>query len=384
MIHYGHSARAREVFRQWICGRRSGTVYSKVTVFLGLAGLAGVVCGSANAQAVEGLTVAPDRLTRPIAEERPAASLMIASWNLTDAVAAGVVERFQPAPAAWRHTFGAERRFIRNTNAFDPSAIQADIVLLQGIKTVREVSKLFPARRWKVMVSRQILSVGGRRGLSASRVPAGFSTTAIVVRYRRGLRVTGQEHLLELAAAGADGVAPEIKERLSQAGETGKDGEAVVERAQAGLAVRVLYEGQVVWLVSVALPSRCLSKDAACAERAVLARWVKARQADGFPVILGGRLGLEDKNSVAPEENKAGKKTTDKKSGCAAQSIDGDAKLSGRGRMLEDAGCIAILTLDAPARRSTVRFERERAPLDDVDLETYEERITEIADDDLF
>ena len=130
--------------------------------------------------------------------------IRIASWNLLDAVGVGVIDRAEPVAPTWRNTFGSERRVAAKPK-FAGDRLGADVVLLQGVKSVGEVRQLFPARTWKLILSRQILRDGTSGRFSAStRIDGSGTTTAIAVRYQRRLRVTRIEHLLELAPVGAE------------------------------------------------------------------------------------------------------------------------------------------------------------------------------------
>ena len=82
--------------------------------------------------------------------------LRIASWSLLDAVGAGVIARKKPVERSWRNTFGSERR-IASRPAIAGEKLGADVVLLQGVKSIQEVRQIFPARDWKLILSRQVL-----------------------------------------------------------------------------------------------------------------------------------------------------------------------------------------------------------------------------------
>ncbi len=213
-------------------------------------------------------------LTRRLAKVWP---LRVVSWHLDAASAAGAVD-IQPTPRRiWRHTFGAERRPASRAN-FDVSRLNANVVLLQGVRLLSHARLLFPARDWRVVVSRQII----RPVLARPDAGTGWgdqprtATTAIAVRYQRGIRISGQEQITDV-------VAP-------LAGATGWQGAA--ETASA-LAVRLRVAGEVVWLVSADLAGACGSKGGARADPQsqgaceALWRWYRARR-PGERVVIGG------------------------------------------------------------------------------------------------
>ncbi len=170
-----------------------------------------------------------------------------------------------PAPQ-WRTTFGSERR-SESVKAKPPTAVDADIVLLQGVTDVPTLRRWFPAGQWRLVVSRQIHAANAEADAgptTADRVP--LPTTAVAVRLRRGLRVTGQDHLLEMADASGRGPA------------------AVTA---AGTAVRVFIDGRQTWAVSVLLPEDCGDD---CPGRKALERWHQAREREDIRRVTGGRF----------------------------------------------------------------------------------------------
>ena len=211
----------------------------------------------------------------PAAPQRPVA---VVSWHLEDADEAGAVD-IRPEPQrVWRHTFGAERRSPSRAN-FDIAKLDADIVLLQGVRMLAHARLLFPASQWRVVASRQIvqpmLSAAGKsaRWGSAAR-PA---TTAIAIRYQRRLRVMGVEHL-------ADVVAPAV----AASGTTDAASET-----PAAVALRLRIDGRFVWVVSADLPPSCSGQPGQaaapdCPARAALELWQATRR-PGERVIFGGR-----------------------------------------------------------------------------------------------
>ena len=259
--------------------------------------------------------------------------IRIASWNLLDAVGVGVIDRAEPAARTWRNTFGSERRVAAKPK-FAGDRLGADVVLLQGVKSVGEVRQLFPARTWKLIVSRQILRDGTSGRFSAStRIDGSGTTTAIAVRYQRRLRVTGIEHLLELAPAGVD-------DKSSDASQT-PAAEAQPENARdtasgpepspsAGVAVRLSQSGRVFWVVSAALERDCsTSGEKPCEAAGRLEAWLNEKRDKGRGIVVGGQLypGLR---SAGP------------RGACADQEIIADKTLDAETGADTVAGCIAF------------------------------------------
>lgn len=185
----------------------------------------------------------------PAAEEAPAPappsrSVRVALVNLEDAASIGAIPSSEPVRAVYRHTFGAERKTIPVTQRLDPTAWAADVVLIQGFSSLRETRKLFPARGWKLVMSRQLVDAQ-TTAKQADRPPA----TAIAVRHRLGLRIAGQELKLDPGT---------------------------------GTAVRVLVAGSPVWFLSVAPPTG--------ESATVIEAWIDARHAAGEQSVIGGRL----------------------------------------------------------------------------------------------
>jgi hypothetical protein len=164
----------------------------------------------------------------------------------------------------WRTSFGSERR--SEVKAPKPSAgVEADIVLLQGVSDVRRLRSWFPAGQWRLITSRHFARSDGDgvdEEAAASSVPS--PATAVALRLRPGLRVTGRDHLPEVA--GASGPAAAV---------------ATVT------AVKIRYENRETWALSVLLPEDCAIT---CPERAAIDRWHEARSAENVRRVTGGRL----------------------------------------------------------------------------------------------
>lgn len=237
--------RLRRGFLAWCCGA---------------AGVAGIViAGAVGSHAL--------KAQEQVVGEAPGpGALRVASWSLEAAAKAGLVKVPKPVERTWRHTFGAERRSQVHVT-FDTRTLDADVVLLQDVDRIRVARRLFPAGAWKLIVSKEILTPA-----SGDEASPAAPTTAIAVRYRRGLKVTAQEHLGELAAPGPIG-----------------HPEGAHAGGSAGTAVRVLVGKDTVWLVSVSLSASCVRPGALCPTRDKLEAWLTSKSEAGAPVVLGGR-----------------------------------------------------------------------------------------------
>lgn len=216
------------------------------------------------------LAIAPSgALAQTAAIEAPLPpQLTIASWSLDAARKAGVIHDPKAAPPrTWRHTFGAQLRSPAKV-VFDVRTPDADVVLLQGVSRVSDARRLLPARGWKLIVSRQLAE---RSGTAPDGAPT--LVTAVAVRYRQGLRISGQQHLPEL-------VAPALLGQSEPAA-----------AGAAGTAIRLLADGKALWLISVSLAATCQKAATLCPTRDKLEDWIAARRQAGETVIVGGRGG---------------------------------------------------------------------------------------------
>ncbi|MFN3867648.1 MAG: hypothetical protein ACK4MF_01125, partial [Hyphomicrobiaceae bacterium] len=218
----------------------------------------------------------------PATSAAPSGPLRIASWHLDDAKAAGALALLPDPDRAWRHTFGAERQTAPAVT-FDAASLDADVVLLQGVRRISDARALFPAREWRLIVSRQMLSPvltprAANRVMLDEVVPERPATTAVAVRFRRGLRVGGQVHLTDV-------VEPvEVP-----------NGTAAARETAAALAVSVLVDRKPIWVVSVDLVAACARAKTAveagaaqpCPAFEALRRW-RPDASRSLPVIIGG------------------------------------------------------------------------------------------------
>ncbi len=147
-----------------------------------------------------------------------------------------------PKKKNWRHTFGAERRTAQ-WRTLQSGGFGADIIALQGVKGVRTVRRLFPARHYHVLASRQLLSrsTAPASGLTVVR-DAPPATTAIAYRRRRGIRMSGFRHFLPPAEhETSTGQAPE---------------------PAAITALRLRIYGHVLWIASADTHADCRRQSA--------------------------------------------------------------------------------------------------------------------------
>ncbi len=179
---------------------------------------------------------------------------------------------------AWRTTFGSERHSAP-ARPITGGLAGADIVLLHGIGDMKTVRQWFPAREWKLVVSRQLLisddplETWSRDGIAA--VP----TTGIAVRYQAGMRVTAQDHLLELARS--SGNSPPVVQ-------------------PAGTAIRVQLAGQIVWALSLHLPPACIDGPHPCPENDATSRWWQSKKEAGLTLLTGGRFHDPQNSALGP------------------------------------------------------------------------------------
>lgn len=253
------------------------------------------------------------------AGEPPA--LRFASINVEE-IAGGALKAKPPPPKpSWRTTFGSERRSEPKTDV-GPETFDADVVLLQGVTAVRILRRLFPARHWRLIVSRQVLTTDDPLAPWSRDAVAPVPTTAVAVRYQEGLRVTGQDHLMALASPAADGLAE--------------------PRPAAGTAVRLQRSGTTLWALSVHLtPRSCDPDEPDCREPKALAEWRRERASEGEAVVTGGRLATQEPSALPPPP-------------CPQQAISvagitasAETPMLSPGSSEERLGCVARLALPA-------------------------------------
>lgn len=163
-------------------------------------------------------------------------SFRIATWNLTakrpGEITTGKNE-ITKRPKQWRHTFGAERKTAQ-WRSLGRRDFSADIIALQGVGGRRTVAHLFNARRYHIIVSRQLLarSAATGTGFSIFREDAP-PTTALVYRRRRGVRIAGFRHFMPKPVSQPQQETPAIT------------------------AIRLRVYRKVVWVASADIPADC-------------------------------------------------------------------------------------------------------------------------------
>ena len=264
--------------------------------------------------------------------------LHIAAWNLqhiTKEEAEKLKKKPKQATRKWRNTFGAERR----TKAWRKRArhgFYADIVALQGVKTVAEVRRLFPALTHQLLVSRAALSEL-RGEISGPREKAKGGFTAIVVRSRTGLRVRGQHNF----------TAPAL-------------GPSLPRQTAPIIALRLNVYREPIWVLSMAFRANCggtaSDGNPECdSERLMkddVARWIERTRAAGTPVIIAGtidqlskRLGRNASDGAAQPEQAEHARCAEAKPGIQlvpGDDSDGDVALKFRLRSApKNLPCVA-------------------------------------------
>jgi hypothetical protein len=240
--------------------------------------------------------------------------LKVVSFNLAQVAGAPPSQR-KPETAAWRTTFGSERR--SPPPRAKEAALDADIVLLQGVSSMATLRQWFPPRSWKLVVSRQILTSVDEFDTAWQDGTSPIPTTALAIRYQPGLRVTAQDHLLDLA----------------------KPPNADDPPSAAGTAVRIKAGTQTVWALSADVPATCVAQGEACPALAAITRWRDGKRQDGSAVVTGGNFRAQPKGALnAPIATPT----------CATQALQLDfgtpfAQSTADAQPSEETGCTAAI-----------------------------------------
>ncbi len=244
----------------------------------------------------------------PPQESQQRKKLVVVSWHLDDAIAGGFAHREKYEKKVWRNTFGSERHTQPQTrrNIHD---LDADIVLLQGVRSLLEVRKLFHARDWKVIYSRQLLPTLDKVHMGRRRSLSDQPTTAIAVRYQRGVRITGVRHFKEFAEeadhSSESDNAPDILDTVSFE-DSSVEGDKDPENAKtvppdrpstSGVAVRIFNRGQVRWFAAASFSKRCRDQAEKCPGLNAMANWIKTSDTTKMPIVVGGQLPTADDES---------------------------------------------------------------------------------------
>jgi len=272
----------------------------------------------------EDLPISPEYVPRPPPEVFAPSNLRIASWDLSDAPSLMPPPQAPPQAPAWRTTFGSERRAeaeISTIPATQAMSVDADVVLLQGVSDVAALRRLFQPRSWRLVVSRRMQPSGEPSSAYAGptlNTALPVRVTAIAVRAKRGLRITGREHILDLARAeeGAGGAMP-----------------------PSATVVRIADGTRLLWLLSAALPEACSGKGAECPAQRRISDWQQSKLSAGQATVIGGRLTRPVPGAASPAP-------------CAHQAIETDLRRSeksprSQGTARQGAGCVAVLELSA-------------------------------------
>jgi hypothetical protein len=267
----------------------------------------------------------PGIRSRPAPEVFAPSNLRVASWDLSEAPNLMPPPQTASAQArSWRTTFGSERRTeaeatpVPVTQALD---VDADVMLLQGVSDVSALRRLFQPRHWRLVVSRRVLPSGDPSAVFAGpslNTALPVRVTAIAVRAKRGLRIVGREHIVDLASA--------------------EDG-AGSATAPSATVVRIADGTRMLWLVSVVLPETCRSERGECPARQRISEWQKTKQSAGQATVIGGRFAGGVPGAPSPLA-------------CSQQAIESDLRQSGQsphsqGLARHGAGCVALVELPA-------------------------------------
>lgn len=205
--------------------------------------------------------------------------LRIATWDLahTDAAVFKAPKSKQPT---WRHTFGSERQ-DRKPARLGTFNLDVDVVLLQGVHNIYGLRRVFPPRHWKLIISRDYMHVSRPLSrlpmdlqafdISTLNQSSSNSVTAIAVRYQRGLRVRGINHI-------------SLDTRL-------QDVASKNEPHPKALATLLNYYGLPLWLVSMRLPASCREQEMTCSAwddfKTTLQKRLERQGRSQYPVIAG-------------------------------------------------------------------------------------------------
>jgi len=129
-------------------------------------------------------------LRRPYVPPPPIERLRVMVLSLQDLVPPEDETGVVSPRGQFRHTFGSQRntREEHQQIAFDPGRVDADIVLLRGVERQALLRRLFPARSWRVVLSRARIVVAREAGEIDGDSPA---ATAVAIRLQPGMRFAG-------------------------------------------------------------------------------------------------------------------------------------------------------------------------------------------------
>ncbi len=146
--------------------------------------------------------------------------------------------------SSWRNTFGRERKTAR-WRKLGKRSIDADIVVLKQLKSLKDVRRLFPARTHQLIASRAALANANQRleRIAGNDVEPAHITydsfPAIAVRRRRGLRVTAVRHI------------------TTKGPESLQETTVSATPRHVALAARLRVSGRQLWVVTPLQDVRC-------------------------------------------------------------------------------------------------------------------------------
>ena len=284
-----------------------------------------------------------------IAEGPP--SLQIATWDVSQAEKSIFKRSRKSKKRSWRHTFGAERA-DRKSSRVGWFNLDVDVVLLQGVRSVRALKRVFPARTWRLILSRDYTKYAPALSrlpadlrlydIAATERTASHAMTAVAIRYQRRLRVRGVHHIAVPEKSTAD--------------------EQSDKRADlpSGTAVRINHYGTTYWLLSLAGIQGCQGHTQDCPLWRAAHAWRKTVERPATDYIIAGVSapeGSDDVDTTATSSSGAGATAPDvEKAEAAADArcgellpLVGEDKphallLTPEQRVREKLGCIVLGT----------------------------------------
>lgn len=205
-------------------------------------------------------------------------TVTIATWNLRSILPDLVRRHLIEQKPVWRNTFGP-RRTTERPDQLRPTVFSADIVALQGISSLALARRLFPARKYMLVVGRSLTHLGAPH---ANKTRPDVRITAIAVRRTPHTRVIGRVYISAGFAGARRGIDPP-------------------RRVDAGIAVRVRLRDRAVWVLSVDLIDGCRRGPQADKDNAksceimgqqfeVIADWLKTRREGKQAAIVAGNF----------------------------------------------------------------------------------------------
>lgn len=228
------SAESRKVSRMQCADARR-----QRRTWLGILGLVAIGAAASSPTCAEDARAPPD--------------VRIASWTVRDVPEARAPEDLARAQQpSWRTTFGAERRSpTPEETALGASlkkgsvVVDADVVAVRGIRSLKGVRRLFPRASWRLVFSRHAMATAAKGEIAA-----------LAIRVRLGLRVV-------------------------EAQEVGRD-----------IAVGLLIDGRRLSVLATGVPLACFSAAAGapCGDAKVAQQWMVDRTGAGQRFVIAGEV----------------------------------------------------------------------------------------------